>query len=140
MRKVTIIATRKIITMIILLLSTYIKASAQSPYAIFGDDSKMLEAKIEPVPSIYRVGINAVNGTNFYADFDLNKGLATLYDAEDNILRQDSISENAKAMFTTIDPMCENYYNISPYAYCCGNPVNAMIPIFPVYIHKFRVT
>ena len=80
MRKVTIIATRKIITMIILLLSTDIKASAQSPYAIFGDNSKMLEAKSEPVPSIYRVGIQSAHGANFYADIDLNKGLATLYD------------------------------------------------------------
>lgn len=128
MRKVTTIEIGKIITMIILLMSTYLTASGQSPYAMFGDNSKMLEAKSEPVPSIYRVGIQSPNGANFYADFDMNKGLATLYDTEGNVLRQDSISENAKAMFTTIDPMCENYYNISPYAYCCGNPVNAIDP------------
>ena len=112
MRKAATIETGKIITMIVLLMSTCIKASAQSPYAMFGDNSKMLEAKIEPIPSIYRIGINAINGANFYADFDLNKGLATLYDDEGNILRQDSISENAKAMFTTMDPMAEKYYHI----------------------------
>ena len=28
--------------------------------------------------------------------------------------------------FTTMDPMCEKYYNISPYAYCGNNPVNAV--------------
>jgi RHS repeat-associated protein len=27
-----------------------------------------------------------------------------------------------------IDPLCENYYNTSPYAYCCNNPVNAIDP------------
>ena len=26
--------------------------------------------------------------------------------------------------FTTIDPLCEKYYAISPYAYCAGDPVN----------------
>ena len=128
MRKASTIETGKIITMIILLMSISIKAYAQSPYAIFGDDSKMLEAKIEPVPSIYRVGIQSPNGANFYADFDLNKGLATLYDTEGNILRQDSISEDAKAMFTSIDPHAESYYHLSPYSYCGGNPVNAIDP------------
>lgn len=28
--------------------------------------------------------------------------------------------------FTTMDPMCEKYYNLSPYAYCGNNPVNAV--------------
>ncbi|MCR5239144.1 MAG: RHS repeat-associated core domain-containing protein [Prevotella sp.] len=28
--------------------------------------------------------------------------------------------------FTTIDPMAEKYYNISPYAYCTDNPINAI--------------
>lgn len=78
---------------------------------MFGDNSKMLEANRESVPSIYRVGVQSTNGVNLYADFDMNKGLATLYDAEGNILRQDSIGENTKAMFTTIDPHAESYYH-----------------------------
>lgn len=109
-------------------MGTWIKASAQSPYAMFGDNSIMLEAKSESVSSIYRVGINTKNGVSLYADFDMNKGLATLYDAEGNILRQDSISENTKAMFTTIDPHAESYYHLSPYSYCGGNPVNRIDP------------
>ena len=31
-------------------------------------------------------------------------------------------------MFTSLDPHCESYYNISPYAYCGNNPVNAIDP------------
>ena len=31
-------------------------------------------------------------------------------------------------MFTTIDPHAENYYHLSPYSYCGGNPVNAIDP------------
>ena len=34
----------------------------------------------------------------------------------------------AIARFTTMDPMAEKYYNISPYAYCANNPVNAVDP------------
>ena len=30
--------------------------------------------------------------------------------------------------FTTMDPMGEKYYSISPYAYCAGNPVNLVDP------------
>lgn len=128
MRKVNLLETLKIITKIILLMSICIKVSAQSPYAIFGDNSKMLETKSELVPSIYRVGVQSTNGINLYADFDMNKGLATLYDAGGNILRQDSISKNTKAMFTTIDPHAESYYHLSPYSYCGGNPVNRIDP------------
>ena len=35
---------------------------------------------------------------------------------------------SANASFTTMDPLCEKYYSISPYAYCAGNPVNLMDP------------
>ena len=30
--------------------------------------------------------------------------------------------------FTTMDPLCEKYYSVSPYAYCAGNPVNLVDP------------
>ena len=30
--------------------------------------------------------------------------------------------------FTTMDPLCEKYYGIGPYAYCAGNPVNLVDP------------
>ena len=31
-------------------------------------------------------------------------------------------------MFTSMDPHCEKYYHISPYAYCAGNPVRYVDP------------
>lgn len=34
----------------------------------------------------------------------------------------------AICQFTTVDPLCEKYYHISPYAYCGGNPVNRIDP------------
>ena len=32
------------------------------------------------------------------------------------------------ARWSTMDPLCEKYYHISPYAYCAGNPVNLVDP------------
>ena len=34
----------------------------------------------------------------------------------------------AIGQFTSIDPRCEKYYHISPYAYCAGNPVKYVDP------------
>jgi len=41
--------------------------------------------------------------------------------------------------FTTIDPLAEKYPNISPYAYCNGNPVNFVDPDgeVPVFVLPF---
>lgn len=35
---------------------------------------------------------------------------------------------SAIGMFTSIDPLCEKYFHISPYAYCGGNPINRIDP------------
>ena len=118
MRKVNPLEPQKIITMMIFLMSICTKVYAQSPYAMFGDNSKMLEANRESVPSIYRVGVQSTNGVNLYADFDMNKGLATLYDAEGNILRQDSIGENTKAInFTYGNQKNSNIVNCRIYSF-----------------------
>ena len=53
MGKAVLLKGMKIILATVLLLGTCIAASAQSPYAIFGDNSKMLEPKSEPVPDIW---------------------------------------------------------------------------------------
>ena len=31
-------------------------------------------------------------------------------------------------LFTSMDPLCEKYYNISPYSYCAGNPIRYVDP------------
>ena len=36
--------------------------------------------------------------------------------------------EPALGRFMRMDPMAEKYYNISPYAYCANNPINAIDP------------
>ena len=32
----------------------------------------------------------------------------------------------ALGRWTTMDPLCEKYYNVSPYAYCFNNPIHFM--------------
>ena len=34
----------------------------------------------------------------------------------------------AVGMFTSMDPLCGKYYNISPYSYCAGNPIRYVDP------------
>ena len=41
---------------------------------------------------------------------------------------------SAIGRFTSVDPLCEKYYSISPYAYCAGNPVNRFDPDGQDYI------
>jgi uncharacterized protein RhaS with RHS repeats len=46
------------------------------------------------------------------------------------VIDQDDYSaryyDPAYGRFTTMDPLAEKYYSISPYAYCGNNPVNAI--------------
>ena len=117
----------RIIALLVILIC--INSSAQSPYAIFGDNSKMLEAQKECIPNIYRVIITNPNDKlQYYIDFNFKEGIATFSDSEGNVFRQDSISENIKAIFTTPDPHADKYCNLSPYNYCAGNSANAMDP------------
>ena len=39
----------------------------------------------------------------------------------------------AVGMFTSMDPLCEKYYNISPYMYCAGNPIRYVDPTGMAY-------
>ena len=77
---------------------------AQSPYAIFGDNSRTLDAKRDTVPNLYRIEINNNDCASYYAEFDFVRGTATVYDLDGNIVSQDTIHGNAKARFTTVDP------------------------------------
>ncbi len=39
----------------------------------------------------------------------------------------------ATGMFTSMDSLCEKYYNISPYSYCAGNPIRYVDPTGMAY-------
>ena len=50
-----------------------------------------------------------------------------LVNSNDSVLKKVILNPNDKK-FTSIDPFAEKNYNISPYAYCNNNPVNAIDP------------
>ena len=48
-------------------------------------------------------------------------GVSELYDSQARFMGTDG-------RFTSIDPLAEKYYHLSPYAYCAGDPVNLIDP------------
>ena len=38
------------------------------------------------------------------------------------------ISRTDPVISSSVDPLAENYYNVSPYVYCAGNPVMFVDP------------
>ena len=46
--------------------------------------------------------------------------------------------QTTDGIFTSIDPLAEKYYHLSPYAYCAGNPVNLvdLKGLNPIYSTK----
>lgn len=68
-----------------------------------------------------RRGANVQNHLYNGKEFDRMHGL-NFYDYS---ARQ---YDPAICQFTSMDPLCEKYYHISPYAYCAGNPVKYVDP------------
>jgi RHS repeat-associated protein len=80
---------------------------------------------------------------NHYYPFGLTMGISTNQgaqpykytgkelDMEHGLMQYDQLARTydpAIGRFLSIDPLCEKYYWISPYAYCLNNPVNAIDP------------
>lgn len=129
MKKIFILKINQIVALIACFCSLASNSWAQrsssiSPYAVFGDSSITLEPQKEFVNELYHVQLLTANGKKHFVDFDFKKGIAILSNDKGFVIRQDSINENTRARFISMDPFCEKYYNISPYAYCAGNPIN----------------
>ena len=100
---------------------------AQSPYAYTGDSSVTLQPSGHDKPhcvSVIRADADNITSI-IHTDFKL--GIIRLYSSDGKYLNSDTIDTNRKA-FTSVDPHAENYYHMSPYTYCGGNPVNAIDP------------
>ena len=76
-----------------------------------------------PFGGLHNEGDNRLSQNKLYngKEYDPMHGL-NLYDYS---ARQ---YDPAVGQFTSMDPLCEKYYHISPYAYCAGNPVKYVDP------------
>ena len=101
-------------------------AYAQSPYAVFGDSSLMLEADRPFNNTILPINILSEDGCIYFADFNLMKGNMTQQIG--HTIFPEIIKDYEKAMFMAMDPHIDNYHNLNPYIYCGGNPINAIDP------------
>lgn len=114
--------------------------SVLSCFSSFGHAIFIFDSEIEYVTHYYPYGglygdVNTEPGLQPYKyggkEFQHTHGL-DLYDFH---ARQ---YDPATGLFTSMDPLCEKYYHISPYAYCAGNPVNAVDPDGKDYFATFN--
>ena len=45
-----------------------------------------------------------------------------------NVIRSDGALVQSATIFSSIDPLCEKYYHLSPYVFCAANPIRYVDP------------
>ncbi len=76
-------------------------------------------------PSGMRFGESVASGGNVQPYRHIGKEMQSMHGLNwyDNGARMRQVDI---PVWTTLDPLAEKYYSISPYAYCAGNPVNSI--------------
>ncbi len=101
----------------------------ESPYSMFGDNTAVLQTKHEEEKDhTLKIPIVKNNHQEGLFKLDFQSGIVSVYDNKDNLLFQEQLMKENSARFTTMDPLAEKYYSISPYAYVANNPMNATDP------------
>ncbi|MDR2684003.1 MAG: TIGR02594 family protein [Prevotellaceae bacterium] len=98
-----------------------------NPYSIFGYEPKISDVSYIETKLFYLHNTDTTAFVQTLA-FDFENGNVYLYNAQNQPLDTLLLDKKTIARFTSIDPHAENYYNISPYAFCSGNPINRIDP------------
>lgn len=101
----------------------------ESPYAMFGDNTAVLQTKHEDEKDhTLKIPIVKNEKQDGVFKLDFQTGIVSVYDNEENILLKKQLENESSARFTSIDPHAENYYSWSPYAYVGNNPLRITDP------------
>lgn len=101
----------------------------ESPYSMFGDNTAVLQTKHEEAKDhSLKIPILEDEHREGLFKLDFQTGIVSMTDKAGRILFQEQLDKEASARFTSIDPMAEKYYSISPYVYCANNPLKYTDP------------
>lgn len=103
-----------------------LNALAQTPYDNFAPEQSV-KPIIEMPKMHFKVANTNLNSEIRSIEFDKNTLSLNLLNESDSVLKSITLNPNDKK-FTSIDPLTEKYYHISPYAYCMNNPIRYIDP------------
>ncbi len=101
--------------------------STDSPYSWAGDSTITLTAQNANSENTFVINIVSDSGTHLKASFDFKHKTVQVTDNSNQVIFADTIASGISA-FLTIDPKAENYYSVSPYAFCANNPIKFIDP------------
>lgn len=105
------------------------KTEITSPYALFGDDTKTITTEHQKNLD-HTLKIPMIEENTQVALFEINMqtGLASIKNNTGEVLVSKILSNDEKARFTSMDPLAEKHYSVSPYSYCYNNPLRIIDP------------
>lgn len=111
------------LSMVILCVLT---AFSQTPYDNFAPEQGV-KSMIELSEMQFKVVNTDQNSEIRSVEFNKNTHSVRLLNDDGRVLKTVVLNPDDKK-FTTMDPLAEKYYSISPYVYCANNPLNSIDP------------
>lgn len=127
---------KTIITFLVLVfisLGAICENRAESPYAVFGDSTPVLDHKDTELFKPWTITISIAD--SLYAVATIYEDSLTIFDLHGNIIAVQAIKPFEYAAYTSADPLERQTPWASPYAFCGGNPVTYIDPsgCSPIY-------
>ncbi len=127
---------KTIITFLVLVfisLGAICENRAESPYAVFGDSTPVLDHEDTDLFKPWTITISIAD--SLYAVATIYEDTLTIFDLQGNVIAMQPIKPFEYAAYTSADPLEQQTPWISPYSFCGGNPVTYIDPsgCSPIY-------